>query len=189
MLFRSLLVLASPILTVAALAVRLQDGGPSIFRQVRVGRDGREFTLLKLRTMVPDADSRLVDLTTANQRAGGPLFKVTVDPRRTRVGAFLERTSIDELPQLINVLRGDMSVVGPRPALPHEVAEFDPEFQARHLVRPGITGLWQAEAREKPDFEVYRRLDLFYVENWSIGLDLAICFATVTSVARRTVIR
>lgn len=185
----TLLVLASPILAVAALAVRRQDGAPAIFRQVRVGRDGREFTLLKLRTMVPDADSRLVDLTTANQRAGGPLFKVAVDPRRTRVGRFLERTSIDELPQLINVLRGDMSIVGPRPALPQEVADFDPEFQARHLVRPGITGLWQAEAREKPDFEVYRRLDLFYVENWSIGLDLAICFATATSVARRTVIR
>lgn len=181
----ALLVLASPLLLVAALAIWMQDRRSPLFRQTRVGRDGREFVLLKLRTMVPDADSRLVDLTNVNQRAGGPLFKVTADPRRTPVGRILERTSLDEVPQLLNVLRGEMSLVGPRPALPQEVAAFDPDFQARHLVRPGITGLWQAEAREKPDFDVYRRLDLFYVENWSIGLDLAICFATVTSVARR----
>lgn len=180
-----LLILASPVLAIAALAIRLQDRGPVIFRQVRVGRAGERFTLLKLRTMIPDADSQLVDLTSVNERSGGPLFKLGADPRRTRIGRILERTSIDEVPQLVNVLRGEMSIVGPRPALPHEVAYFDPEFQARHRVRPGITGLWQAEAREKPDFDIYRRLDLFYVENWSVGLDLAICATTIASVTRR----
>lgn len=179
------LLLVSPLLAIAALAIRLQDRGPAIFRQVRVGRGGERFTLLKLRTMVPDADAQLVDLTSVNERSGGPLFKLGADPRRTRVGRILERTSIDELPQLVNVLRGEMSIVGPRPALPHEVADFDPEFQARHRVPPGITGLWQAEAREKSDFDIYRRLDLFYVENWSVGLDLAICATTVASVTRR----
>ena len=182
-----LLVLSAPVLLVAMLAVRLQDGGPAIFRQVRVGKDGEPFTLFKLRTMVPDAEQQLVDVTSVNQRAGGPLFKATSDPRRTRVGRILETTSLDELPQLLNVLRGDMSLVGPRPALPHEVAQFDDELLGRHRVQPGITGLWQVEARDKPDFEIYRRLDLFYVENWSIGLDLAIMFSTVCSVLGRVV--
>ena len=160
---------------------------PAIFRQVRVGKDGQPFTLFKLRTMVPDAEQQLVDVTSVNQRAGGPLFKAKRDPRRTRVGRILEMTSLDELPQLLNVLRGDMSLVGPRPALPHEVAQFDDELLGRHRVQPGITGLWQVEARDKPDFEIYRRLDLFYVENWSIGLDLAIMFSTVCSVLGRVV--
>ncbi|MGZ4713617.1 MAG: sugar transferase [Acidimicrobiia bacterium] len=181
----ALLVLSSPILLVAALAVRLQDGGPAIFKQVRVGKDGRPFTLLKLRTMVPDAEQQLVDVTSVNQRAGGPLFKASHDPRRTKVGRILEQTSLDELPQLWNVLRGEMSLVGPRPALPHEVAEFDDELLGRHRVQPGITGLWQVEARDKPDFEIYRRLDLFYVDNWSMGLDLAIVFGTACSVLGR----
>ena len=183
------LLLAGPFLVLAAIAVRLQDRGPAIFRQERIGRDGRPFTLFKLRTMIPDADSQLVDLTSVNERTGGPLLKFADDPRRTRVGRVLERTSLDEVPQLVNVLRGDMSIVGPRPALPHEVEAFDPEFHARHAVRPGITGLWQAEAREKPDFDVYRRLDLFYVENWSLGLDLAICLETVAAVTRRVLPR
>jgi exopolysaccharide biosynthesis polyprenyl glycosylphosphotransferase len=182
-----LLVVSAPVLLVAMLAVRLQDGGSAIFRQVRVGKDGTPFTLFKLRTMVPDAEQQLVDVTSVNQRAGGPLFKAKSDPRRTRVGRLLETTSLDELPQLLNVLRGDMSLVGPRPALPHEVAEFDDELLGRHRVQPGITGLWQVEARDKPDFEIYRRLDLFYVENWSIGLDLAIMFSTVCSVLGRVV--
>lgn len=182
-----LLVLSAPVLLAAMLAVRLQDGGAAIFRQVRVGKDGETFTLFKLRTMVPNAEQQLVDVTSVNQRAGGPLFKATSDPRRTRVGRLLEKTSLDELPQLLNVLRGDMSLVGPRPALPHEVEQFDEELLGRHRVQPGITGLWQVEARDKPDFEIYRRLDLFYVENWSIGLDLAIMFSTVCSVLGRVV--
>ncbi len=123
------LVVASPVLAAAAIAVKLGDGGAVLFRQTRVGRDGREFQLFKLRTMVPDAESRLIDLTFANERQDGPLFKLTQDPRRTRVGRILERTSLDELPQLFNVLRGDMSLVGPRPALPHEVEQFDEELR------------------------------------------------------------
>ena len=179
--------IALPVLAVAALAVKLGDGGSVLFRQTRIGQDGAPFSLLKLRTMVPDAEERLVDLTFANEREGGPLFKLTQDPRRTKVGRILERTSLDELPQLINVLRGDMSLVGPRPALPHEVAQFDDELLGRQRVLPGITGLWQVEGRENPAFDVYRRLDLFYVENWSIGLDLAIMFSTVCSVLGRVV--
>ena len=179
------LVLASPVLLVAALAIKLGDGGPVLFKQVRVGRDGQTFKVFKLRTMVPDAESRLVDLTFQNEREDGPLFKLTQDPRRTKVGRILERTSLDELPQLLNVLRGDMSLVGPRPALPHEVAQFDDELQGRHRVLPGITGLWQVEGRENPAFDVYRRLDLFYVENWSVGFDLAILLATLQSVLLR----
>ena len=128
---------ALPVLAVAALAVKLGDGGSVLFRQTRVGQDGAPFSLLKLRTMVPDAEERLVDLTFANEREGGPLFKLTQDPRRTKVGRILERTSLDELPQLINVLRGDMSLVGPRPALPHEVAQFDDELLGRQRVLPG----------------------------------------------------
>ncbi len=180
-----LLVLSAPLMLVAALAIKLGDRGPVLFRQSRVGLDGRPFTLYKLRTMVPDAEERLVDLTHTNQRRGGPLFKLAADPRRTRVGHVLERASIDELPQLWNVLRGEMSIVGPRPALPHEVAQFDDELLARHRVPPGITGLWQVEGRDNPAFDVYRRLDLFYMENWSLGLDLAIVFSTVQAVFGR----
>ena len=179
------LVIASPVLAVAAIAVKLGDGGPVFFRQTRVGQDGCNFQLFKLRTMVTDAEERLVDLTFANERQDGPLFKLTQDPRRTKVGRVLERTSLDELPQLFNVLRGDMSLVGPRPALPHEVAQFDEELQGRQRVLPGITGLWQVEGRENPAFDVYRRLDLFYVENWSVGFDLAILLATAQSVFLR----
>ena len=182
----SLLVLASPVIAVALVAVWLQDRHSPIFRQVRIGKRNEPFTLYKLRTMVPNAEEQLVDVTRVNQRTG-PLFKSKSDPRRTPAGRILERTSLDELPQLFNVLKGDMSLVGPRPALPHEVVQFDEELLGRHRVRPGITGLWQVEARDKPDFEIYRRLDLFYVDNWSIGLDLAIMFGTVCSVARRVV--
>ncbi len=179
------LVLVSPVLLVAAIAVKLQDHGPVFFRQTRVGRGGAEFTLLKLRTMVPDAEQQLIDLARANQRQGGPLFKLDQDPRRTRVGRILERASIDELPQLVNVLRGEMSLVGPRPALPSEVAKFDEELLGRQSVPPGITGLWQVEGRDNPAFDVYRRLDLFYVENWSVGLDFAIMLGTAQAVLGR----
>ena len=178
-------ILALPVLLVAAAAIKLGDRGPLLFRQERVGYLGRPFVVYKLRTMVPDAEERLVDLTFANEREGGPLFKLTQDPRRTKIGRILERTSLDELPQLINVLRGDMSLVGPRPALPHEVAQFDEELLGRQRVLPGITGLWQVEGRENPAFDVYRRLDLFYVENWSVGFDLAILMSTFQSVLMR----
>ena len=123
-------------------------------------------------------------LAATNERSG-PLFKMAADPRVTRLGRWLRDSSLDELPQLLNVLRGEMSMVGPRPALPSEVANFSPELRTRELVLPGITGLWQVEARDNPSFEAYRRLDLFYVENWSTTLDLLIVLATIEHIALR----
>lgn len=178
------LVTALPVLVVAALVIKLSDRGPVLFRQERVGRDGRPFTVYKLRTMVAEAETWRAELEDENQR-DGPLFKLSADPRITRFGRFCRAASLDELPQLVNVLRGDMSLVGPRPALPSEVARFDDELQLRHRVRPGITGLWQVEARDNPAFHAYRRLDLFYVENWSVSLDLMIFVQTAQAVAVR----
>jgi exopolysaccharide biosynthesis polyprenyl glycosylphosphotransferase len=183
----TVLVLTSPLLVAAAVAIKLQDRGPVLFRQERIGFRGRPLRVLKLRTMVPDAEQRRGEVT--NDRDGGPLFKAASDPRRTRVGRLLEATSMDELPQLINVLRGEMSLVGPRPALPSEVAQFDDELLERLSVAPGITGLWQVEARDNPAFHAYRRLDLFYVENWSVTLDFAILLGTVRSLVFRSLQR
>lgn len=171
------LVLSLPLLAVAALAVKLGDGGPVLFRQERVGRHGKPFTILKLRTMCVGAEDLLPELYEDNER-DGPLFKLIDDPRVTRVGRILRATSTDELPQLLNVLGGSMSLVGPRPALPSEVGQFA-HAAARDAVKPGITGLWQVEAREKASFAVYERLDMFYVENWSVWLDVAIILRTV----------
>jgi lipopolysaccharide/colanic/teichoic acid biosynthesis glycosyltransferase len=134
--------------------------------------------------MVPDASAQLEHLAARNER-NGPLFKLSLDPRVTRVGRFLRATSIDELPQLINVVRGDMSLVGPRPALPSEVEQFDHELRERISVPPGLTGLWQVEARDNPSFHAYRRLDLFYVDNWSLAMDLAIIAGTIWVVVER----
>jgi exopolysaccharide biosynthesis polyprenyl glycosylphosphotransferase len=182
----TVLVVSLPVLAAAAIAIKLEDRGPILFRNNRVGEGGQPLGLLKLRTMVPDAERMRDALEAENARHGGPLFKSDRDPRITRVGHFLRQTSLDELPQLVNVLRGEMSLVGPRPALPEEVAQFDEELRSRRLsVRPGITGLWQAEARDNPAFGAYRRLDLFYVENWSLGFDLAILWATAGRVLAR----
>ena len=180
------LLAVAPVLELAAAAIKLNDGGPVLFRQRRVGRDGTTFPILKFRTMVVAAEAQLEAIAAANQRKG-PLFKLAGDPRITKVGRILRATSIDELPQLLNVLQGTMSLVGPRPALPDEVARFDEELMARQAVRPGITGLWQIEARDNPSFAAYKRFDLFYVENWSVGLDLAILLTTVQTVALRAV--
>jgi exopolysaccharide biosynthesis polyprenyl glycosylphosphotransferase len=182
----TLLLVFAPLIAVAALMIKAEDRGPVFYRQVRVGRDGRTFRLIKLRTMVPDAASRTRELAALNERQG-PLFKLTNDPRVTRVGHFLRRSSIDELPQLINVLRGEMSLVGPRPALPSEVAQFDSDLLERSRVLPGITGLWQVEARDNPSFRSYKRLDLFYLDNWSVGLDLSIMGATVRMLGARVI--
>jgi exopolysaccharide biosynthesis WecB/TagA/CpsF family protein len=178
------LLLATPVLAVTAIAIRLSDGGPVIFRQQRVGKDLRPFDLLKVRSMVVDAEARLAGLVADNERTGGPLFKLDDDPRITRVGRFIRATSIDELPQLVNVLRGEMSLVGPRPALPSEVAAFDEATLVRQQVRPGVTGLWQVEARDNPSFTAYQYLDTFYVENQSFALDCAILIATFRAVWR-----
>jgi exopolysaccharide biosynthesis polyprenyl glycosylphosphotransferase len=180
------LVLLAPLLAGAALAIKLDDGGPVFYRQTRVGRHGQHFEVLKLRTMVPNASAQLAALVGSNERHG-PLFKLSDDPRVTRVGRVLRATSLDELPQLVNVLRGQMSLVGPRPALPSEVAQFDAELLERSKVPAGITGLWQVEARDNPSFDAYRRLDLFYVDNWSLTMDLAILATTLAVVAGRAV--
>jgi lipopolysaccharide/colanic/teichoic acid biosynthesis glycosyltransferase len=170
----------APVLLVLLVAVR-RDGGPALFRQERVGKDGVRFTVLKLRTMVVDAESRVAELRDRNE-ADGPLFKLRDDPRVTPIGRFLRKTSLDELPQLLNVLRGEMSLVGPRPALPSEVDEWDAELHARLDVKPGITGRWQVSGRSDADFATYRRLDLSYVEEWSILVDLAILLRTIPTV-------
>ena len=181
------LALASPIILLVAAGVKLTDRGPVLFRQQRVGHDGRQFGLLKFRTMVVDAERQLVRLEAANERRG-PLFKMVDDPRVTRLGRFLRESSLDELPQLLNVLTGKMSLVGPRPALPSEVEQFSDELRTREDVMPGITGLWQVEARDNPSFEAYRRLDLFYVENWSLTLDMLIILGTIEQVLVRFVV-
>lgn len=173
-----------PVLVVAAALVRFGDGGPALFRQVRVGRGGREFEIVKLRTMVVDAEERLADIEHLNE-AGHAFFKVREDPRVTRVGRFLRKWSIDELPQLWNVLRGDMSLVGPRPPLPNEVEKYE-AWQLRRLrVRPGITGVWQTSGRSEVPFDEAVRLDLFYIENWSLGFDLFLLGKTVLAVLGR----
>lgn len=178
------LLLLSPVLLAVAITIKLFDGAPILFSQSRVGRGGRTFATLKFRSMMVDAESKLAELEAGNERQG-PLFKMENDPRVTRVGRFLRDSSLDELPQLWNVLRGQMSLVGPRPALPAEVENFSSELRMREQVLPGITGLWQVEARDNPSFEAYRRLDLFYVENWSLTLDLMILLGTVEQVVVR----
>jgi exopolysaccharide biosynthesis polyprenyl glycosylphosphotransferase len=175
------LVVLSPVLAAAALGVKLDSRGPVLFRQPRVGRNGVTFEVFKLRTMVIDAESMLEQLRTRNE-AAWPLFKVRDDPRVTRVGRVLRRYSIDEVPQLLNVIRGEMSLVGPRPALPEEAATWEPGRYARLRVRPGITGMWQVKGRSNASAEDALRLDLSYVENWSLCTDLAILAWTVPAV-------
>jgi lipopolysaccharide/colanic/teichoic acid biosynthesis glycosyltransferase len=179
-----ILLLVLPIVAAVALLLLLTDGRPILFRQERIGHRGRRFTILKFRTMVAGAERMVDDLRAHNERRG-PLFKMTHDPRVTRVGRFLRDSSIDELPQLLNVIRGDMSLVGPRPALPQETLAFRFEHAtARQQVRPGITGLWQISARDEAGFEEYERLDRMYVERVSVKLDLLILLRTVPAVLR-----
>ena len=177
------LVLLSPLFLMLAIAVRLDSKGPAFFRQERVGRAGRTFTMLKFRSMSIDAEDRLDDIKADNVHGDdGPMLKVVNDPRITRVGRFLRRTSLDELPQLVNVLLGQMSLVGPRPPLPREVAQYENHVQRRLLVKPGLTGLWQVSGRADLSWEDSVRLDLYYVENWSFLLDIAILVRTVRAV-------
>jgi exopolysaccharide biosynthesis polyprenyl glycosylphosphotransferase len=178
------LLVVSPVLILAALAIRVTSGRGVLFRQERVGRDGVLFTVFKLRTMVTDAEARLDELRAHNE-AAGPMFKMKDDPRVTPVGRFLRKTSIDELPQLFNVIRGDMSLVGPRPALPSEAAQWDETLRERLRVQPGITGMWQVSGRFTASLETYARLDLYYVDNWSMVTDVAIILKTIPAVLRR----
>jgi lipopolysaccharide/colanic/teichoic acid biosynthesis glycosyltransferase len=177
------LVLLSPIFLVIAASVLLCEGRPVLYRQARVGRGGRAFTMYKFRSMVTDAHQRLDDVREANQRAG-PLFKTEHDPRCTRVGRFLRATSLDELPQLYNVVSGSMSLVGPRPALFEERERFPTELLEREVLRPGLTGLWQVKARRDPDFDQYKQLDLLYVRAHTFWGDLGILLRTPVVVVR-----
>ena len=177
----TLLILAWPLLLGAMLAVKLEDRGPVFFRQRRVGLNGREFDCLKLRSMCMDAEERLAALQAQNEGAG-VLFKMKDDPRITRVGRFIRRYSLDELPQLWNTLIGDMSLVGPRPALPNEVERYDGDTRRRLHVRPGLTGLWQVSGRSSLSWEDTVRLDLYYVDNWSFIQDFIILLRTAKAV-------
>ncbi len=179
----SALLLLSPLFAGVALSIRLTGAGPVFFRQVRVGKDGHPFTLYKFRTMVVDAEAWKPLLDTRNE-ADGVLFKMRRDPRVTRAGAWLRRWSLDELPQLLNVLLGDMSLVGPRPALPAEAARYGDHVRRRLVVKPGITGLWQVSGRSDLPWDEAVRLDLRYVENWSFALDLQILWKTGSAVIR-----
>jgi exopolysaccharide biosynthesis polyprenyl glycosylphosphotransferase len=178
------LVFAAPIMLAAAIATKLDSRGPVFFSQERIGKDGELFRVRKLRSMVVDAEARLEELRDQSE-ADGPLFKMRHDPRLTRVGRFLRATSIDELPQLWNVLRGEMSVVGPRPALASEAAEWSEDLRGRLRVKPGITGMWQVNGRSSASFDDYARHDLYYVDNWSLLTDLAIVAKTVPVVLGR----
>ncbi|CAN5559669.1 sugar transferase [soil metagenome] len=178
-----LLLAASPVLAFAAVRITVHDRGPVLFWQTRVGRNGREFALVKLRTMVVDAEEQLPGLHAEAGYSDG-LFKLAEDPRITRPGTWLRRLSLDELPQLFNVLRGDMSLVGPRPPLPDEVARYHGDMSRRLHVRPGLTGLWQVSGRSDLAWDEAIRLDLFYVDNWSMIRDLSILLRTVRAVVR-----
>lgn len=173
-----LMLIALPFMAVIALLVKLNSPGPALFMQTRIGMTGRPFLFLKFRSMYIGADSDLAVLHDLNE-ASGPLFKIKADPRRTLTGRFLRRTSMDELPQLFNVLRGEMSLVGPRPPLPSEVSQYEDWHKQRLVARPGLTGLWQVSGRSDLSFDEQVLLDIYYLENWSLLLDIKILFRTV----------
>jgi lipopolysaccharide/colanic/teichoic acid biosynthesis glycosyltransferase len=178
-----LLLVCLPLLMVLMAAVRLDSKGPALFVQTRVGRDGQLFRMFKLRSMHRDAEAILATLAEQNE-SDEVLFKIRRDPRVTRVGSWLRRSSLDELPQLLNVLLGEMSLVGPRPALPSEVAAYDDLACRRLVVKPGITGLWQVSGRSDLQWEESLRLDLWYADNWTLVDDLLIAARTVSAVTR-----
>lgn len=177
----ALLALAAPVIAIAAVAVRLTSSGPAFYRQTRVGVDGVPFTMWKIRSMHADAGVRPEELVSLNEGAG-VLFKVRADPRVTSVGRFLRRYSLDELPQLLNVVRGDMSLVGPRPPLGEEVSQYEDAVHRRLRVKPGLTGLWQVSGRSDLSWEESVRLDLRYVDNWSVVMDMMILWKTIRAV-------
>jgi len=177
------LLLFAPFLPLLALAIKLDSPGPVFFRQWRCGLRGRRFVLYKLRTMVEDAEAQREKLMHLNVM-DGPAFKVPHDPRVTRVGRWLRRFSLDEVPQLWNVLKGDMSLVGPRPPLPEEVAQYAPWQRRRLAMKPGLTCLWQISGRSNLPFSQWMALDLAYIDSWSLGLDLKILAKTIPAVLR-----
>jgi exopolysaccharide biosynthesis polyprenyl glycosylphosphotransferase len=175
------LLLAIPLLAFIALVIKLDSPGPVLFPQERVGKNGRRFTIYKFRSMVEGAEGQKAALEVLNE-ADGPLFKIKDDPRRTRLGKWLRKRSLDELPQLYNILRGDMSLVGPRPPIPTEVAQYKEWHKRRLEVSPGLTGLWQVSGRSGLTFDEMALLDIYYIENWSLGLDAKILIQTVPKV-------
>jgi exopolysaccharide biosynthesis polyprenyl glycosylphosphotransferase len=175
------LLVLSPLLLVTALSIRLKDGSPILFRQTRIGRHGRAFTIYKFRTMVSNAEDRYGEVAAKSDTLGAA-FKMHDDPRVTKLGRFLRQTSIDELPQLINVLRGEMSLVGPRPAPPREVESYDIWHRRRLSMRPGITGLWQVESRMDHHFDERAQLDLRYIDHWTLWMDMRILLRTIPAV-------
>jgi exopolysaccharide biosynthesis polyprenyl glycosylphosphotransferase len=181
----ALLCLSPLIITIAAL-VRFTSKGPAFYKQVRVGKDGKTFRMVKFRSMHVGADAQVAELAAHNDMADGVLFKIRDDPRVTRVGRWLRKFSLDELPQLFNIVGGTMSLVGPRPPLPSEVALYEGGVHRRLLVKPGLTGLWQVSGRSDLSWEESVRLDLHYVENWSLGLDLLLLLKTARAVFRAT---
>jgi exopolysaccharide biosynthesis polyprenyl glycosylphosphotransferase len=169
---------------VVAIAIKMTSPGAVLFRQERIGRDGEPFKMLKFRSMYVDAEHRLADLQPTNE-GNDVMFKMKHDPRVTSVGRWLRRFSIDEIPQLFNVLKGDMSLVGPRPPLPSEVEQWEDRVHRRQLVKPGMTGLWQVSGRSNLSWDESVRLDLYYTENWSLGGDFLIMLRTVVAVFGR----
>ncbi|WP_087873025.1 sugar transferase [Arthrobacter globiformis] len=180
-----LILAASPLMAIIAVLIRLDSRGPILFRQNRVGIEGKHFGMMKFRSMVVDAEQRLAELAHRNE-GNGVLFKIKDDPRVTPIGKFIRKYSLDELPQLFNVLAGSMSLVGPRPPLPQEVAAYEHDVRRRLLVKPGLTGLWQVSGRSNLSWQDSVRLDLYYVENWSLAGDLIIILRTVRAVFHST---
>jgi lipopolysaccharide/colanic/teichoic acid biosynthesis glycosyltransferase len=172
------IVLLSPLMLITAAAIRLETGRPVVFTQVRIGKSGVPFKIFKFRSMILDAEEHLQKLKDKNEMSG-PMFKIKDDPRITKVGKFIRRTSIDELPQLINVLKGEMSLVGPRPSLPAEVSQFDSWMLERLNVKPGLTCFWQVSGRNDVDFEDWMKLDVKYVRERSMWVDIKLIFKTV----------
>lgn len=179
----ALVIVLSPVFLLLAIAVKATSPGPVLFLQERVGLNGSTFRMIKFRSMVVDAESRIQEVSQLDRAEGNDvLFKMRNDPRVTRVGSFMRRYSLDELPQLFNVLLGDMALVGPRPPLQREVERYDRHVHRRFLVKPGLTGLWQVSGRSDLSWENSVRLDLYYVENWSITGDLVILWRTLRAV-------
>jgi len=176
-----LLILFSPLFLVISVLIKLTSKGPVLFNQKRAGYHNRVFTMLKFRSMLEGAEELRADLEYRNEM-DGPVFKIREDPRVTRLGRFLRRSSIDELPQLINVLKGDMSLVGPRPPVPEEVEQYDPWQRRRLSVKPGLTCFWQVSGRNRIPFQEWMKLDLKYVDNWSLGLDMILLLKTIRAI-------
>ena len=177
------MIVLSPVFLITALAIKIEDGGPAIFSQDRVGKDGKLFKMYKFRSMYVDAEDRLIELAEQNE-ADGPVFKIKNDPRITRVGRFIRKYSIDELMQLVNVFKGDMSVIGPRPALPKEVEKYDDFARKRLQVKPGLSCYWQISGRSNIGFDEWMKLDVKYINEMSILTDMKIILLTIPAVLK-----